>query len=441
MRLVEARRAAPALALLLGLLGAAPNVALAAPELIKGPYLMDVGPTSIAVLFELSEPAGATVVARSAAASEVRVEAAESAFQEVVLEGLEPRTAYDYRVMLPDGSASGGTFSTAPPPGEGPVEFLVMGDNRSDAAAHRAVVDAMLEQPADFLLNTGDMVADGSDSDDWAEMFEVQEPLLRSTPLFPTLGNHELYQSGRGLESFLRYTRVPRELGGGERYYAFTYGPLRFVVLDSNEGWGGDSEQRRWLEEQLAAASGDPRVEHIVVAMHHGPFSSGRHGGHRGMASSRLPDLLREHGVSLVLSGHDHAYERGYTEGVKYIVTGGGGAPLYSVNNRLPGQLAFEPAYHFLRVSVDGEQVMITAVRPDGSEIERCGFVDAGPWTCEGGHAEDPAVGPVHPGAHPAAFWAEQQLGKPTFWILAAGSLLTLGIVLITRRRSRRSRG
>ena len=419
------------------LLSATP--ALAAPRFDKGPYLMDAEPTSVAVMFELSEPSVATVTIRSADGAEKRVEQPELPFHEVVLEGLTPETAYEYRVELPNGSSANGSFVTAPEPGEGRIEFLVMGDNRTDATAHAAVVRAMHEIPADFMLNTGDMVARGSDPDDWAEMFEVQQPLLASLPLFPTLGNHELAETGAGLAAFLQYTRVPRDLGGGETYYGFTYGPVRFFVVDSNEPWVEGSEQREWLEMQLAIAAVDPDVEHIMLAMHHGPFSSGRHGGHRGMLASGFVELLREHGVALVFAGHDHMYERGELEDVKYIVTGGGGAPLYPVNRRGPGQLAFEPAYHFLRVAVDGPRVTVTAVRPDGSEIERCGFTGDDGWVCADAPAGDPAAGPVHPGADETTFWIGQLAKKPAAWAVATLLAVAIVVPIAMRRRGGRA--
>src|SRR5262245_41828261 len=102
---------------------------------------------------------------------------------------------------------------------------------------------------ADFILNTGDMVADGRDLAAWQTMFEIEAPLLRELPLFPTLGNHERYYYGHGVPTYLKYARVPDELGGAETYYGFTWGPVRFVVLDSNDDWSDpELPQRQWLE-------------------------------------------------------------------------------------------------------------------------------------------------------------------------------------------------
>jgi len=54
--------------------------------------------------------------------------------------------------------------------------------------------------------------------------------------------------------------------------------------------------------------------------------------------------------VDIVFNGHDHSYERSYVNGVFYIVTGGGGAPLYEQERASPYSLVFHSAYHFCRL-------------------------------------------------------------------------------------------
>jgi hypothetical protein len=350
---------------------------------------MDARPTSAAVLVELDQPAPARLVVRNGDTVACSVEARADELHELVATGLEPKSIYDYTLEL-GGREVTGTLRTAPPEGDPRVRFLVVGDNRTDAVGHAAIVRAMLERAdgADFVLNTGDMVANGAESDDWQELFDVESALLRELPIFPTLGNHELYLRGVGLPSFIRYTRVPDECGGADTYYGFTWGNVRFLVLDSNDDWSDvEGEQRRWLVAQLLAAERDEAVRHVMIALHHGPLSSGAHGGHPDMLSTGVVDLFRDHGVSLVLSGHDHMYERGEAIGVKYIVSGGGGAPLYEDNDPIPHQQTFEAVHHFLEVEVNGDDVRVTAIRRDGSILERCGFTRGERWRCDRRHA------------------------------------------------------
>lgn len=363
----------------------------------KGPYLMDVGPTHAAVLFELTEAAPATLTISRNDAVIATLTSAEGDFHEVVATGLEAGAAYTYRVEA-SGTTASGAFTTAPTPGEGPVRFLVAGDNRTDAQAHRAVVEAMRRQGGEFVVNTGDMVANGAVEEDWQEFFDGAGDLLRETPIFPALGNHELYLYGVGLPGFLKYTRVPSDLGGEETYYAFDWGPVRFFMLDSNDDWSDpEAVQRRWLADRLAETDATDSVAHIVVVLHHGPVSSNRHGGHPDMMSTGLLQLFRRHEVALVLSGHDHAYERGDAHGVKYIVTGGGGAPLYDYNDPLPFQHRFEASHHFLVVEADRERVEVTALRVDDTVIERCAFDRGGRWTCLRDDGPSPTFVPSEP--------------------------------------------
>ncbi len=368
-----------------------PLMALASPaaadvRLQKGPYLMDPTPTSMAVLFELDAPARAEVAVLDASGAEVaKVTSPESDFHEVVLGDLQPRTRYRYRVRA-GGIEREGTFTTAPEPGEGPIRFVVVGDHRTDAASHAVVVRAMLSEPAEFVVNTGDMVEAGDEPEEWQSFFDLQAPLLVAHPLFPTLGNHEMPRTAAGRAAYHRYVRVPREGPAAERYYSFTYGPLRGIVLDSNDDWSEPSDQQDWLDAELTRAGEDARIEHVFIVLHHGPYSSGAHGSHPHI--QRVAEEWHRRGVSLVLSGHDHMYERGTSaEGLKYIVTGGGGAPLYPDNSELPSQQHFEAVHHYLSFEIDGPNVSIHVVRSDGSTLERCRFEHRdGPWQCQAPH-------------------------------------------------------
>jgi hypothetical protein len=118
--------------------------------------------------------------------------------------------------------------------------------------------------------------------------------------------------------------------------------------------------------------------------MHHSPWSSGKHGPNTKLVGAHVPELLAVHKVDLVLAGHDHMYERGDGGLMKYIVTGGGGAPLYQPESRLPTARKLAASYHFLEVSTEGDALHVVAHRTDGTVIDRCGFAKGGPWDCDG---------------------------------------------------------
>jgi len=181
--------------------------------------------------------------------------------------------------------------------------------------------------------------------------------------------------------------------------------------------------------------------------MHHPPFSISLHGGARDLRERWTP-LFEKYQVSAVFSGHDHVYERAEHNGVRYFVSGGGGAPLYPRGpNPNPVDVEavkkFERVFHFLRVNVTGARVEVTGVRTDGSVIETTAWSDAPAIPVEpsrplvaaadarvsaGGAAHAPAAPAVAPAADVApvanvAPVADVAPGEP-----AGGSLVWIGL-------------
>jgi 3',5'-cyclic AMP phosphodiesterase CpdA len=147
---------------------------------------------------------------------------------------------------------------------------------------------------------------------------------------------------------------------------------------------------RAWLEKALADADREQDVTWRIVVVHHSPWSSGPHGDNKAMWVAGIPELLRKHKVDLVLGGHDHIYERGFADGTAYIVTGGGGAPLYHVKTPRASARKFESSHQFVDASVTDASIQIVATRADGSTIERCGLRAAGGgWDCDGDAAKE----------------------------------------------------
>ena len=93
---------------------------------------------------------------------------------------------------------------------------------------------------------------------------------------------------------------------------------------------------RAWLDKALADADNEPGLVWRVIVVHHGLWSSGPHGGNTLMRDANLGDVFRAHKIDLIISGHDHIYERGFADGLAYLVSGGGGAPVYRVKKAEP---------------------------------------------------------------------------------------------------------
>lgn len=364
--------AGPAIAIACVLAGTA-GLAGARPRMVKGPYLQGAAPTSIIVMWQLDEPRPARLLIEGPGGTrEQAVPAAR--ISEAVIGELEPGTRYRYRVIVDD-LAWEGQLATAPPAGKDvPVTFAVLGDTRYGAEPHRRIVDRIVREAPDFVLGTGDVVDDGSRQDQWQQFFDIEAPLLRDRVFYPAIGNHDRQGRGRTADAFRAYFAVPAQGGEAERYYAFTYASVRVLVLDSNIYSFALADQTAWIERELIAARQDAGVRHIFAVMHHPPFSISLHGGAKDLRERWTP-LFEKYGVAAVFSGHDHVYTRAEHNGVRYFVTGGGGAALYPRRPRShPMDVAavqrFERVYHYLRASVTGRRVEITGIRIDGTAIE-----------------------------------------------------------------------
>lgn len=380
-----------AAALVVSLIGARADGAPAegAPEIRKGPFLQALGPSGVTVKIELSEAGAATLEVTGPGGFSRSVSAPSPRQRHALrIEGLEPATAYQYAVIAGGAKREPGRFTTAPAPGDArPFRFLVYGDNRTDHVAHAAVVRAISAVPSDFLVHTGDMVQSGGSESEWQQFFAIEGELLRDRCVFAAVGNHELTApDASGGLAFLRYF-ASAEPDGSERaqlYGSFRWSNTRFFLLNAMDAWTGEAPA--WLRGELARSLEEPGLVHRIAVLHHGPFSSGKHGGNARLVRGGLVDLLREHRVELVFAGHDHTYERGEGGGLKYIISGGGGAPLYPRRAAAPETQVYEAVHHFVEVAVDGDRVKMVARRASGGVIEQCSFQSARP----GG---DPAVG------------------------------------------------
>ncbi|WP_170319659.1 purple acid phosphatase family protein [Polyangium spumosum] len=354
-----------------------------AASIRKGPYLQALGQTAVTIKLEIATPEPATVLVTGPSGFQAsKASETQKRFHAIRVEGLAPATTYAYRVKIGDAESKPVEFTTAPADNR-PFKFVVYGDSRSDAASHAAVIRAIERAPADFLVHTGDMVQDGDNEAQWQEFFQIEGDLLASRSVFVAVGNHELTAPDpTGQVNFLRYF-APTEADGRERphlYGSFRWSNTRFFLLNAMDTWTGD--EKEWLRAELASALDEPGLEHRIAVLHHGPFSSGPHGGNTRLASQGIVPMLRDNKVELVVSGHDHAYERGEGQGLKYVVSGGAGAPLYQQKRRGPETQLFESVHHFLEVAIDGPEVKILARRASGTVIEPCSYRGAERWSC-----------------------------------------------------------
>jgi hypothetical protein len=158
-----------------------------------------------------------------------------------------------------------------------------------------------------------------------------------SNRFFPCIGNHEWPLGVSYLAPYLAYFVLPNN----ERYYNFRAGPAEFfaVVSDQQEpdGATNNSTQALWLSNALATSTAPWRI----VYFHESPYSSGiLHGSYTHQADNMLWPFT-EWGASVIYAGHNHLYERIYTNSLNYVTIGLGGDRIDSFYSPvLPGSLA-----------------------------------------------------------------------------------------------------
>ncbi|WP_223636306.1 discoidin domain-containing protein [Corallococcus sp. EGB] len=351
---------------------APPSSSDSGPALPRLPYLQSVKQTSAIIAFRTASTCNPTVRYGEGSSLTSSVSAGLSGTRHAVkLSDLSPGRTYGY-VVEACGSKTGlRGFQTATASSATKAHFTAMGDFGTGGSM-QAKVMAVMSTPqwrSELLLALGDNAyPDGTDAEFQAHLFTPMAGLLREVPMFATPGNHEYVtnQAQPYLDNMYLPANNPQ---GSERYYSFDWGPVHFLSLDSNCAVGLASTDRCTLAAQKAWAEADLAANTrpwVVAFFHHPSWSSGEHGSQLTMRRQFGP-LFEKYGVDLVLTGHDHDYERskpmygdnvasGSQRGVPYLVVGSGGATLRPFATSQPAWSALRDsqAYGFLDVTVDG---------------------------------------------------------------------------------------
>ncbi len=229
--------------------------------------------------------------------------------------------------------------------------FVVIGDNRPSGGwrqpgvYEQLLADAVSRGP-DLYFNVGDVVYSGE--------FREYVDFVRATsairaPLFIAMGNHEDSIGKEGQDNFLHFF--------GKLFYSFDYGNSHFVILNANvvgHRYTLSEQQIEWLEMDLEEHS---NAEHVFVFIHQ-PVYKYAHGLEDPSVESRLRRIFESHGVDCVFQGHEHMFYSGEEGGVRFFITGGGGAEL---DPQYPPDTLF---FHYILVKVRGGEVRYEVVKP-----------------------------------------------------------------------------
>lgn len=387
----QAARAALLFALTVTVLSYGSSARAAPSPFVIHPYLQHLGTSEVTVRFELPHESEASVELRPSSGAPSSFPSTASKFHSVTLNGLQPATSYSYVVHSGPIASEPASFTTAWHDPDRPFSFVLYGDSRTGSVPHNNVVRGIEATPSNFLVGTGDVVASGGDRDAWLEFFAIEQRLLSDRCLFSAIGNHELTWPGKSRHMWNHYL-APHRDENGPTWFTFRWGNTRFFMLDAMDHFEGP--QAQWIRTELARSDDEPGIAHRFVVMHHAPFSSGPHGPNKHFLESGLQKDFIRHKVELVMGGHDHIYERAESKGMKYLISGGAGAPLYDYG-QIAGSQAGLSAYHFVEIKVDGELVTVIARKPDRSVIEQCVFQNMSPWKCGAAPSASASAAPV----------------------------------------------
>lgn len=378
-------------------------------------------------------------------------------------------TRYCYRVRCNGADLAKGYFTTRPARGAR-IRFAAFGDSGCGLQSNRAIACQVYRANPDFIMNTGDNVYDCGRDEEYRRFFfpvynadiagpDTGGPVLRSVPFYTVLANHDLNATdpASGLPAanfdqspdFLAYyTNLHFPLNGptvaqptsmcgatariddfkacaGERFprmanYVFDYGDARFLCLDSNTYVDPtDAELQRWIAAELTDT--DARWKFVV---HHQPAFTVGNAHYTEQHMRALAPLFEQHGVDIVINGHEHGYQRnvpfrfapgdltnarslrstarltpgtftldlkfdGETvtrpDGVLYLITGAGGQGLYDAektnapqtwlraedNNVAYCARLVADRHSFSLFEIDGGELLLRQIDEEGLEIDR----------------------------------------------------------------------
>jgi 3',5'-cyclic AMP phosphodiesterase CpdA len=216
----------------------------------------------------------------------------------------------------------------------------------------------------------GDNMYGRQQAQDFVTKFEQPYAALLSAGVgfYASLGNHDNRTN----------TDYPGFHMSGARYYTFVRKNARFVALDSNVM---DPTQLSWLDNTLKQSQDDWKICYF----HHPIYSDGGRHGSDVQLRVALEPLLVKYGVNVVLSGHDHFYERLKPQkGVAYFVSGSGGE-LAKGDVRPSATTAayFDQDQSFMLMEIAGDDLFFEAVSRTGSIVDS-GVIRRQPTTTTG---------------------------------------------------------
>ena len=370
----------------------------AASSVIRQPYLQSLLLNQVSILWTAGQSLSGSVTVVAPNGVSTSFPATVTAFQpsvtsltstyyqyQVNITGLVAGTQYQYQVQL-DGQtiAADPVLNSFTTPTTGNFSFLVFGDSGADSPEQLSLIKLMgAETGISKVIHVGDLAYDcGTFAQFEANYFALNAPLMSRLPFFTTPGNHE-YETNAAAPYLAVHTMpscpgIPAQAAG--RYYSFDWGDAHFTSIDSNLlNTSLAPGMLAWLDADLAAS----QKYWKLVFLHHPPYPTGTHLDDPlcALVQQNVNPIVEKHNVPLVLSGHEHGYERSFPlvggqpvspsqPSTTYVISGGGGASMETVGS-LPQTALSVQAFNYLRVDVSATALTVSAIGLQGNVIDR----------------------------------------------------------------------
>lgn len=209
-----------------------------------------------------------------------------------------------------------------------PLRIAAIADNQFGMLTFSTILRQIKKHQPHYLLHAGDAVQNYQTLRHWQTDFAAplaMHGLCQSHPLIYAHGNHDY-----DIREDYTYTRSHQH-----PWFAISManGAVRFIVLDSNVDW---EMQDIWLRDEIKSKS-FLEAQFRIVVVHVPPFLEYwdpeawfqlKQSEWGAFVKDRYVPIFEEGGVDLVISGHQHNYERGERNGIHYAIIGGAGGDL-----------------------------------------------------------------------------------------------------------------
>ncbi|MCL2521795.1 MAG: fibronectin type III domain-containing protein [Erysipelotrichales bacterium] len=260
----------------------------------------------------------------------------ETLMHEVSIQGLLPDTEYQYQVGFREHFSEWKTIKTLKEKNK--IAFLFYTDpqafNEVGYLPLKKIfsVSKELNENISFAVSAGDIVDNADNYQEWAFFDKVNKEELACLPHAMGIGNHEAVSNREMFKG--AFANPLNGIKGLERSnFFFTAGEALFLFIDS-EQVNRFADQKTWLKRVVST---HPQTFRIVV-MHRGPYPI----YYAFQSVNDFNELFEELNIDLVLSGHDHIYNRAKINNITYITGGSSGNKYYS---KKPENDHFEAIY------------------------------------------------------------------------------------------------